>query len=130
MHKEIYGNPFCSDSKIMAFSKKTLPKKVKIQVQKYLDILKKDNLPIQKVFVYGSYAKGTSHKLSDIDMFVVSQKFTNTWSAIEYLWSRRPFDVDYTIEPIGFSVKDFREGSSLVDEIKKTGVEWSESKRV
>jgi hypothetical protein len=27
------------------------------------------------------------------------------------------------LEPIGFTEKDFREGSSLIEEIKKTGVE-------
>ncbi|MDP2631052.1 MAG: nucleotidyltransferase domain-containing protein [Candidatus Uhrbacteria bacterium] len=106
----------------MAISKKTLPPKVKLQVKKYLAILKKDNLPIQKAFVYGSYAKGTPHKWSDIDVCIVSSRFTSTWSAIEYLWSHRPFDVRYTIEPIGFSTKDFREGSPLVNEIKRTGV--------
>lgn len=107
----------------MARIKKKLTKKVKSEVLKYLSILKEDNLPIQKAFVYGSYAKGTSTKWSDIDVCIVSQKFTNTWNAIGYLWSRRPFDLHYTIEPIGFSVKNFREGSPLIDEIKKTGIE-------
>lgn len=106
----------------MPTAKKILPKKVRFQVQKYLAILKKDNLPIQKVLVYGSYAKGTPHEWSDIDLCIVSPKFINTWSAIEYLWSHRPFDLHHTIEPIGFSTKDFRDGSPLINEIKKTGV--------
>ena len=107
----------------MARTKKKLTKKVRSEVLKYLSILKKDNLPIQKAFIYGSYAKGTPTKWSDIDVCIVSQKFTNTWKAIEYLWSRRPFDLNYTIEPIGFSSRDFHDGSPLVDEIKKTGIE-------
>ena len=106
----------------MALSKKTLPKKIRSHVKRYVAILKKNNIPIQKAFVYGSYAKGTAHKWSDIDVCIVSPKFVNTWSAIEYLWAHRPFDVRYTIEPIGFSPKDFHDGSSLVDEIKRTGV--------
>ena len=107
----------------MAHTKKTLPKKVRFQVQRYLTILKKDKLPIQRAIVYGSYAKGTPHKWSDIDVCIVSSKFRDTWSAIEYLWARRPFNMQFTIEPIGFTTKDFREGSSLVDEIKRTGIE-------
>lgn len=104
-------------------AKKNLPKPVTAQIQKYLAILKKDKLPIDKVFVYGSYAKGSASQWSDIDLCVVSPKFKNTWSAIEYLWALRPFDPTYTIEPIGFSTKDFRDGSSLVDEIKHFGIE-------
>ena len=104
-------------------AKKKLSKKITVQVQRYIAILKKDKLPIQKILVYGSYAKGTPHKWSDIDVCVVSSKFKNTWSAIEYLWAQRLFDKHYTIEPIGFSVKDFSSSSPLIDEIKNTGIE-------
>ncbi|MFH1661557.1 MAG: nucleotidyltransferase domain-containing protein [Candidatus Falkowbacteria bacterium] len=104
--------------------KKTIPKKVNEQIKKYVQILKDDKLPIKKVFLYGSYAKNKQRKWSDIDLCIISPKFKDSWNATGYLWDKRKiFDINYTIEPIGFNVKDFKEGSSLIDEIKTTGVE-------
>lgn len=104
-------------------AKKPIPKKVIKEINKFLEILKEDKLPMDKVILYGSYAKGNPRRWSDIDLCVVSPKFKDAWGAMEYLWKRRKiFDVNYTIEPIGFSPKDFRESSSLINEIKKTGI--------
>ncbi len=103
--------------------KKTLPKKVKRNIDKYIDLLKKDNLPIQKVILFGSYAKGTQHKWSDIDLCVISPKFKNAWKALGYLWEKRTDDKTPVIEPVGFSPKDFEDEDALIHEIKKTGIE-------
>ena len=105
-------------------AKKTIPKKVDTQIKKYINILKTDKLPIDKVILYGSYAKGRQRKWSDIDLCIISPKFKDSWNATGYLWDKRKiFDIKYTIEPIGFSVKDFKESSALIDEIKTTGIE-------
>ncbi len=105
-------------------AKKTIPKKIEKEIIEYIASLKKDRLPIRKVILFGSYAKGKQHKWSDIDVCVVSPRFKNPWKAGGYLWSKRQIsDIRYTIEPIGFSPKDFREGSSLINEIKQTGIE-------
>jgi len=104
--------------------KKTIPKKVKNEVKRYIEILKGDKLPIKKIILFGSYATGKQHKWSDIDLCIVSPKFKDPWDATEYLWLKRKiFDVKYTIEPVGFSPKDFRESSSLISEIKTNGIE-------
>jgi predicted nucleotidyltransferase len=75
--------------------------------------------------VFGSYAKGTERKWSDVDVCIVSPKFTNTFKALEYLWSKREIhDPKYAIEPVGFTPEDLDdEYDSLISEIKKTGVE-------
>lgn len=103
--------------------KKTISKKVKKEIDKYIEILKEDKLPIKEVILYGSYAKGNPRRWSDIDLCIVSSKFKNSGETMEYLWKKRKiFDVNYAIEPIGFSPKDFRESNSLIEEIKKTGI--------
>jgi len=104
-------------------AKRTIPKKVKKEINKFIKVLRKDNLPIDKVFLFGSYAKGKQHKWSDVDVCVISPKFKNTWAAMRYLWQRRPSDKLCAIEPVGLSPKDFDdEFSTLVKEIKNHGI--------
>ncbi|MFH0856376.1 MAG: nucleotidyltransferase domain-containing protein [bacterium] len=103
-------------------AKTRIPKALEKKIKEYVKILKKDNLPINKVILFGSYAKGSQHKWSDVDLCIVSPKFDNPLEATDYLWQKTIFNMKYTIEPIGFSPKDFRESSSLINEIKKTGI--------
>lgn len=103
--------------------KKTIPKKVKVAVKNYIKELKEDRLPIQKVILYGSYAKGRASKWSDIDICVISQAFRKK-DALEYLWKMKTKkDIKAMISPVGFHPKDFIDESPLVWEIKKTGKE-------
>jgi hypothetical protein len=55
---------------------------------------------------------------------VVSPKFKNSASALEYLnVRRRRSDILHGIEPHGFTVRDFADNSNpLVAEIKKNGI--------
>lgn len=105
--------------------RKRIPKKVKKEIERYLNILKEDSLPINKVILFGSFARGSQHKWSDIDLCIISPKFKDSFKANRYLWKKRKiFDINYTIEPVGFSLKDFNDKyDSLVSEIKRTGVE-------
>lgn len=104
--------------------KKRIPKKVEKKISEYIKVLREDKLPIKKVILFGSYAKGTQHKWSDIDLCVISPKFENPFDAMQYLWLKRIDDSGLTIEPIGFNSKGFNDKySSLVYEIKKTGIE-------
>jgi len=105
--------------------KKTIPKKVKKEINEYIQILKKDKLPIKKVILFGSYAKGAQRKWSDIDLCIISPKFKNALKALHYLGSKRKIsDVQYVIEPLGFTLKDLQDKySTLIHEIKTTGIE-------
>lgn len=104
--------------------KKTTSKKVEKKIKEYVNVLRNDKLPIKKVILFGSYAKGTPHKWSDIDLCVISPKFKNSFDAMQYLWLKRINDTGLTIEPVGFNPKDFNDKyNSLISEIKKTGVE-------
>ncbi|MFH0755098.1 MAG: nucleotidyltransferase domain-containing protein [bacterium] len=101
--------------------KKTIPKKVKSKIYEYIQILKKDKLPIKKVVLFGSYAKGRQNKWSDVDLCIISPKFKNTFNDMRYLSSKVIFDMKYTIEPHPYHPKDFVNEDPLVWEIKKTG---------
>ena len=104
--------------------KKRIPKKIIRIVENYTKRLtEEDKLPIDKVIVFGSYAKGNTHKWSDIDVCIISPKFKDFIEDLQFLLiKRKDEEVRAGLEPMGFSVKDFEEGSSLIQEIKKTGV--------
>jgi len=104
-------------------ARKRIQKKVEKKIKEYVGILKKDGLPIKKVILFGSYAKGTQHKWSDLDVCIVSPKFHDFFDDMQYLFIKRIDNTIPHIEPIGFNPKDFREQSSLVQEIKKHGIE-------
>ena len=99
----------------------TLPKKVKREVLDYIEILKKDKLPIKEVIVFGSRVKGQAHKWSDIDVCVISSKFKDSFDALHYLL-RKSYQIEAIIEPHPYHPKDFVDEDPLVWEIKKTGV--------
>lgn len=102
---------------------KKIPQNLKKIIYTYLNILKKDNLPIKKVFLFGSYAKGSQHQWSDVDLCIISPKFTDYINSIQYLLSKRQLNPDYPIEPIGMTPKNFAANTPLTHEIKTTGIE-------
>ena len=92
-------------------------------VRKYAEKLEKENYPFQMIYLFGSYAQNKSHKWSDIDVAVVSDKLKRDKDKNKFLlWDLR-MDVDTRIEPHGFTVKDFQDvNNPMVYEIKKTGI--------
>ncbi len=104
--------------------KRKLSEKVIQEVNKYVAVLKHDKLPIDAVYVFGSYAKGKERTDSDVDVAIISPQFKDSWEAMQYLWRIRPADLEMSIEPVGFSPIDFESKySSLINEIKMYGVE-------
>lgn len=105
-------------------AKKTIPKKIRKEIDEYINVLKADKLPIKKVILFGSYAKKKQNNWSDIDLCIISPKFNNPIDAMQYLWEKKINDSTPTIEPIGFNPKDFEDNySSLIKEIKTNGIE-------
>jgi predicted nucleotidyltransferase len=49
--------------------------KVKVVIKQYIRELSKLGIHVQKVILYGSYAKGDFRKDSDIDLVIVSEDF-------------------------------------------------------
>ncbi len=87
----------------------------------YLTI--KHKLKIQKLYLFGSYAKKNPRNWSDIDICIISADFTNNVDPLSYLWSKlRSVDVEHLIEPIGLHPKDFIDENPIAWEIKKYGI--------
>ena len=112
-------------------AQKALPKRtVEKKVQSYLRYLATNRrLPITQAYLFGSYAHGTPHAWSDIDLCIVSPQFRNSYTALASLWQwRRPEDTG--IEPVGFDSRTFQKNLPLVAEIRRTGkkISWEEKR--
>ena len=89
---------------------------------RYAVFLKENTPGIKKIYVFGSFAKGTSHDNSDIDMAIVFDHLTDSFDMqVELMKIRRKFDT--RIEPHPFSEADFAASNPLANEIIRNGLE-------
>jgi predicted nucleotidyltransferase len=91
-----------------------------------IDIVKRFALKVTEkydcvgIILFGSYAKGSSHIDSDIDIAVILKDYDNLMNIqLELMRLRR--EIDSRIEPHPIKESDFNESSPLVNEIKKYG---------
>ena len=91
-----------------------------------IDIVKKFAIKVAekydcvKIILFGSYAKGSSHMDSDIDIAVILKDYDNLMNIqLELMRLRR--NIDSRIEPHPIKESDFNKNSPLVNEIKKYG---------
>ncbi|MDR2466316.1 MAG: nucleotidyltransferase domain-containing protein [Prevotellaceae bacterium] len=77
--------------------------------------------PLTRALVFGSFAKGTSHEDSDIDVAVVIKESDNIFDTQVDLMHMRRND-NLRIEPHAFREDDFDTDNPLVHEILQTGV--------
>ena len=93
-------------------------------IAKYLDLIKGKFSDIERVYLFGSYAKGKSTEDSDIDVALI---FTNLDDSkrfdIQVQLMLLAAQIDSRIEPHPISHDDFASGNPFVAEIKKTGIE-------
>ena len=94
-------------------------------VQQYIADVKKA-MPIDKVYLYGSYAKGTQRENSDVDICFFSQAFEsrrNLDVLTELFYLKIKYDKDILIEPYAFPVSELYNDNPFVKEILRTGLE-------
>jgi len=73
-----------------------------------------------EIILFGSYAKGSYHTDSDIDIAVILKGYDNLMNIqLELMRLRR--NIDSRIEPHPIKESDFNESSPLVNEIRKYG---------
>lgn len=90
-------------------------------IERYLNILRENNIPLWRVYLYGSCAKGGWHKESDIDIAVFWDKDTIDGFDEDVQLLKLTRKVDLRIEPHSFARTDFDESDPYIKEIVKTG---------
>jgi len=85
--------------------------------------LQQNNIPIKRVILFGSYARGTQTEWSDIDLAIVSDVFIG--SRFDDRKKIRPIylSVSSELEVLPYTPEDFTEDDPFVKEIIETGIE-------
>jgi predicted nucleotidyltransferase len=81
-------------------------------------------MPIERVYLFGSYAKGTARKLSDVDIafFFYGLSDDDIFKLQKQLFHMTQ-DFNGWFEPLAFSMSDLDTDNPFVNEILRTGIE-------
>lgn len=95
---------------------------IKKDIDAYVSVIERE-IPVSRVLLFGSHAKGTARLGSDIDIAIISPalgkgaRYDRRWLV------RKIWDVPFkNMDVLGFSPKEFRGDSPILDEIRKTGI--------
>jgi len=95
--------------------------------RRYIKKLKENKLPIEKAYLFGSYARNQQNKYSDIDICLIvnnyrSDKVTRIW---HNAMSLQDNENEIYIEPFIFTKNDFNKESPLPGTVMKEGIKIS-----
>ena len=100
---------------------KTINKDILKIINEYIKEIKK-HYNITAIILFGSYAKGTENKDSDIDIAVISDDFDDIYDCMATLMGMT-WDIDARIEPHPIKKKDYDEVSDyFIKEVIDTGI--------
>lgn len=95
----------------------------KSQVKKYIRSLRED-IPVDRVILFGSFAKGNPRVYSDIDLAIFSRSFKakDEIKNMQYLF-KKSAAIDTSIEPHPYHPRDLKKPArgTLLYEIVKSG---------
>ena len=100
-----------------------IPESIQKIVEDYIVNLSRQ-IFIEKVILFGSYAKGNTHNDSDVDIAVFSDYFKSMSrvDGIQFLLLRA-MDYDIDLEPQPFTMDEYKDPVGLVQDILRTGIE-------
>lgn len=89
------------------------------KIVKAFSELVRNEIPVDYIVLYGSYAKGTATENSDIDVAVIVDKIKGDSLNVESMLFRLRRQIDSRIEPVLLTKKDNISG--FVSEVFRTG---------
>lgn len=101
-----------------------IPSEIVNVIQSFIKLLQEENIKIEKVILFGSYAKGTQRRDSDIDLAIISPDFKEEEcikNMTLLLCKANLLKAD--IQTIPFSIEEYNEPKGIMEEILNTGIE-------
>jgi uncharacterized protein len=95
------------------------------KIKRYCKLLDSSGIPVEKAFLYGSWARGDAGSESDIDVMIVSSRFDSDDYLVKAKAWRMTEQVDLRIEPYTVGLNKFLNDhiSPLLQIVKEQGVE-------
>ncbi len=100
-------------------------KEVVIKLEEFVKALKRDNINVAKVILYGSRTTGKAHEYSDIDVAIVSPDFGKDRFEEGVRLFKIACEIDSLIEPVPLSLESYEKDTwvPLIYEIRVNGIE-------
>ncbi len=100
-----------------------IPESIQQTIKDYIKQIR-NQIPVEKAFIFGSYARGTYTSDSDIDLAIFSSHFENMEriEGFRFLFLQA-MDYDIDLQPQPFTLQEFREPLGIVEEIITYGIE-------
>lgn len=92
------------------------------KIKLLINELTKNNIFVEKAYLFGSYANGNYNELSDIDIALVSNSFQGNRIIDNDLLREVTITIDPNIYTAPFTPDDFVEDDYFVKEIINTGI--------
>jgi len=91
-------------------------------IKRFKNAIETKGIKINKLILYGSYAKGSPERHSDIDLVVISEDFEGKsfWERIDIL-TDAIYEVFEPIEAIAMTPDEWEKGDSMICEFAKDG---------
>ncbi len=99
-----------------------IPIKIHRLLNKYVEELEKNRIPIRQAVLFGSYAAGGSHEWSDIDIALVSDVFEGIRIRDRNKIRKITLDISSDLSPLPFRPEDFTPEDPFVREIIEHGI--------
>ena len=98
---------------------------VRRTVNSFVRNLIKEEIKVEKVLLYGSYASGLFHENSDVDLAIISSDFGKNKFEEGKLLLRIAWRIDPRLNPIPVSTEAFEKDTwvPLINEIRQKGIE-------
>jgi predicted nucleotidyltransferase len=95
------------------------------KIKEFVKALKRDNINVAKVILYGSRASGKAHEYSDIDVAIVSPDFGKDRFEEGVRLFKIACEIDSLIEPVPLSLESYEKNTwvPLINEIRVNGIE-------
>jgi len=90
--------------------------------KRFVEKVRENGVPIEAVYLFGSWVQGRGTEWSDIDVAIVSPAFEGTLFYDRRKLYRAILAVDTAIEPHPYRPEDFTEKDLFVREILRTGI--------
>jgi predicted nucleotidyltransferase len=95
-------------------------------VTRYVENLKAQGVPVEKIYLFGSQARLDAGSESDVDLAVISPLFEkmSLWDRAGYL-GKAAWDIHYPIDVLGFAPSQVRKAApgTLLSHILQNGIE-------
>lgn len=90
--------------------------------RRYIQELRRNKIRVTRAYLYGSYANGTAHRDSDIDVVGVSPQFKGVRFEDSYTIGKFCWNVDLRISALTYNPRDFKKDYIIPYEAMTNGI--------